>query len=319
MKDIVAMGELLIDFTPYRTDTNDMPLFIQNPGGAPANVLAMNSGLGGKSAFIGKVGQDAFGIFLREILNKREIDTSGLVLDPAAPTTLAFVHLDEQGDRSFTFYRSCGADKMLTPLEVNLKLIDECSIFHFGSVSLTHDPSRSAVFYAAEYAKKQCKLISFDPNIRPILWDDMEEAHLQIEHAMKYVDVLKVSSEEMLFLTGTKDLDVGSKYLLDKGAALVLVSLGEQGAYYRNYNFSGQVPSYSVNVKDTTGAGDAFIGAFLWQAKNTTRKELSIMTPEKLNYMVRFANAAGAFTATGSGAIPAMPNLKQIEFFINKN
>lgn len=318
MIDVVAMGELLIDFTPGGTNSKGMKIFTQNPGGAPANVLAMNTRLGGKTTFIGKVGQDAFGMFLWEVLKGKGIDTSGLVFDPATPTTLAFVHLDEKGDRSFSFYRSPGADQMLTPKEVALHLIDNCGVFHFGSVSLTHDPCRSAVFYAAEYAKKQCKLVSFDPNIRLMLWEDAEDARAQIERAIKYADILKVSEEEMAFLTGTQDLDTGSKRLLDKGAALVLVSLGEQGAYYRNHSSSGHVPAYPVNTVDTTGAGDAFIGAFLWKNKGMMREELAFMNPVQLKQMVRFANAAGAMTTTGSGAIPAMPDLEQIQSFMRE-
>ena len=318
MIDIVTMGELLIDFTPGGINSKGMKMFTQNPGGAPANVLAMNAHLGGKTAFIGKVGQDAFGVFLRDVLKENGIDTSGLVLDPTAPTTLAFVHLDEKGDRSFSFYRSPGADQMLTPKEVALHLIDDCGVFHFGSVSLTHDPSRSAVFHAAEYAKKQCKLVSFDPNIRPMLWEDMEDARIQIERAMKYADILKVSEEEMTFLTGTQDLDAGSKYLLDKGMALVLVSLGDQGAYFRNHSSFGCVSGYPVNAVDTTGAGDAFIGAFLWKAKRMIREELAFMNPVQMKQMVKFANAAGALTTTGSGAIPAMPSLERIQSFMNE-
>ena len=318
MIDVVAMGELLIDFTPGGTNSKGMKMFTQNPGGAPANVLAMNARLGGKTAFIGKVGQDAFGTFLRDVLRGERIDTSGLVFDPVTPTTLAFVHLDEKGDRSFSFYRSPGADQMLAPKEVALSLIDDCGVFHFGSVSLTHDPSRSAVFHAAEYAKKQCRLVSFDPNIRPMLWDNTEDTRIQIERAMKYADILKVSEEEMAFLTGTQDLDAGSKCLLDKGMALVLVSLGEQGAYYRNHCSFGCVPGYPVNAVDTTGAGDAFIGAFLWKAKRMMREELAFMNPVQLKQMVKFANAAGALTTTGSGAIPAMPDLEQIQSFMQE-
>ncbi len=220
MIDVVAMGELLIDFTPGGTNSKGMKMFIQNPGGAPANVLAMNARLGGKTAFIGKVGQDAFGAFLQDVLREKEINTSGLVFDPVTPTTLAFVHLDEKGDRSFSFCRAPGADQMLTSKEVALHLIDDCNVFHFGSVSLTHDPSRSAVFYAAGYAKKQCKLVSFDPNIRLMLWTDTEDARAQIEHAMQYADILKVSEEEMAFLTGTQDIDAGSKRLLDSGSGV---------------------------------------------------------------------------------------------------
>ena len=318
MIDVVALGEILIDFTPAGKNAQGINLLTQNPGGAPANVLAMVSRLGGKTAFIGKVGRDAFGTFLRPVLAERGIDVSGLRFDETAHTTLAFVHLNERGDRSFSFFRDPGADQMLTPKEVALHLIDNCGVFHFGAVSLTHDPCRSAVFHAAEYAKKQCKLVSFDPNIRLMLWEATEDARTQIERAIKYADLLKVSEEEMAFLTGTQDLDAGSKRLLDKGAALVLVSLGEQGAYYRNHSSSGHVPAYPVNTVDTTGAGDAFIGAFLWKTKGMMREELAFMNPVQLKQMVRFANAAGAMTTTGSGAIPAMPDLEQIQSFMRE-
>lgn len=315
MLDVVALGELLIDFTPGGKNERGMSLFVQNPGGAPANVLAMNARLGGKTAFLGKVGQDAFGSYLRQVLEDMGIAVSGLVFDETTPTTLAFVHLNEKNDRSFTFCRNPGADQMLTSKELSLDLIEACRIFHFGSVSLTHDPSRSATLCAAEYAKKQCKLVSFDPNIRPMLWESMEEACIQIERAIKHADILKVSEEEMAFLTGTTDLNAGSESLLHMGPALVLVSLGEQGAFYRNHAGSGHVPAYPVNVADTTGAGDAFVGAVLWKVQGMMREELCFMPAFQLREITAFANAAGALTVASSGAIPAMPDLEQIRRF----
>ena len=176
MFDVVALGESLIDFTPNGTNAQGIELFARNPGGAPANVLAMNARLGGKTAFIGKVGKDGFGDFLRQTLVESSIDVSGLVIDEKIPTTLAFVQLDSKGDRSFTFYRSPGADVMLTSAEVNRNLIDDAAIFHFGSVSLTADPSRTATLEAARYARQQGKLVSFDPNYRPLLWEHPAEA-----------------------------------------------------------------------------------------------------------------------------------------------
>ena len=176
MSDITAIGELLIDFTPSGKNERGVQLFAENPGGAPANVLAMAARLGGKTAFIGKVGRDAFGDFLCGVLIQNGIDGSGLVADGSVPTTLAFVQLDENGDRSFTFYRNPGADRMLSAQEIKLTLIVDCRVFHFGSVSLTHEPRRSATLYAAQYAKEQGKLVSFDPNYRAMLWDSEEEA-----------------------------------------------------------------------------------------------------------------------------------------------
>ena len=243
MIDITAIGELLIDFTPCGKDERGVPMFAQNPGGAPANVLAMAAHLGGRTAFIGKVGRDAFGIFLRNVLFKNRISSAGLVADKTVPTTLAFVQLDENGDRSFTFYRNPGADQMLTVQEIKLELIDNCQVFHFGSVSMTHDPSRSATIYAAEYAKAQGKLVSFDPNYRAMLWDSETEALEQIKRGVSIADILKVSEEEAQLITGEKDPASASQKLLNMGPALVLVSLGELGAYYRNHVCSGYVPT----------------------------------------------------------------------------
>lgn len=312
MIDITALGELLIDFTPCGKNERGVRSFAQNPGGAPANVLAMASRLGGKTAFLGKVGRDAFGDFLCSVLVQNEIDSSGLAMDGSAPTTLAFVQLDENGDRSFTFYRDPGADRMLTVEEIKPELIDNCRIFHFGSVSMTHDPSRSATFYAAQYAKEQGKLVSFDPNYRAMLWASEAEALEQINKGIAIADVLKVSEEEARLITGDEDPASASQKLLGMGPALVLVSLGELGAYFRNHACSGYVPSYQVNVVDTTGAGDAFVGAFLWKVCSMVKEELKFMPSMELRQIISFANAAGALTATGGGAIPAMPNMEQI-------
>lgn len=312
MIDIVAIGEILIDFTPSGKNGQGADLFAKNPGGAPANVLAMAARLSGKTAFIGKVGRDAFGNFLRSVLVQNGIGSSGLAEDETVPTTLAFVQLDENGDRSFTFYRNPGADRMLTAQDVKTELIDSCRVFHFGSVSMTHDPSRSATLYAAGYAKAQGKLVSFDPNYRAMLWDDEADALEQIRQGIAMADVLKVSEEEAQLITGDNDPASASQKLLDMGPALVLVSLGEQGAFYRTTSCAGHVPAYSVEAVDTTGAGDAFVGAILWQLSGMGRNAISAMGETRLREIVNFANAAGALTTTAGGAIPAMPNMEQI-------
>lgn len=312
MNNLVALGELLIDFTPDGANEHGSELFAKNPGGAPANVLAMAARLGGKTAFIGKVGSDAFGKFLRGVLDRNGIDSSGLVEDETVSTTLAFVHLDEHGDRSFFFYRNPGADQMLTAREVKTELIDNCQIFHFGSVSLTHDPSRNAALYAAEYAKAQGKLVSFDPNYRAMLWDNEADALEQIKKGIAIADITKVSEEEAQMITGDSDPAGASQKLLEMGTALVLVSLGERGAFFRTAGCAGYVPAYSVEVVDTNGAGDAFVGTVLWQLSGMGRNEISMMDETRLREIVSFANAAGALTATCGGAIPAMPNMQQI-------
>lgn len=310
MIDIVSLGEILIDFTPNGTNEQGIALFARNPGGAPANVLAMNSKLGGTSAFIGKIGNDAFGAYLKDTLNSHNIDTSGLVTDSEVPTTLAFVQLDKSGDRSFSFYRNPGADMMLNTNEVKNELINDCKIFHFGSVSLTDEPCRKATFDSVAYAKEHGKIISFDPNYRPLLWKDKAESIKIITKAIAFSDILKVSEEEMYLITNETNLELGSEKLSNMGPSLVLVSLGEKGACFRNKKHFGIFPTYNVNAVDTTGAGDAFVGAMLWQIKDFNLCEISNMN---LAENINFANAAGSLTTTQRGAIPALPTLREIK------
>ena len=296
MFDVVALGESLIDFTPNGTNAQGIELFARNPGGAPANVLAMNARLGGKTAFIGKVGKDGFGDFLRQTLVESGIDVSGLVIDEKIPTTLAFVQLDSKGDRSFTFYRN-----------------PDAAIFHFGSVSLTADPSRTATLEAARYARQQGKLVSFDPNYRPLLWEHPADAVVQMQEGVKLADLLKVSEEEMQLITNESDLARGSQALLEMGPSLVLVSLGAKGAYYRNAVGAGHLPTYDVPTVDTTGAGDAFMGAIHYQLRGKDAEDLRTLPAFELEEIVRFGNAAGSLTTTKGGAIPAMPSMVEIQ------
>lgn len=312
MIDVVAMGEVLIDFTPAKENEQGTALFARNPGGAPANVLSMNAKLGGKAAFIGKVGDDAFGVFLRQALIENIVDVSGLVVDKKIPTTLAFVHLDEQGDRSFSFYRNPGADMMLCSSEVNRALIAESGIFHFGSVSLTEGPSHNATIEAALYAKQLGKIVSFDPNYRSSLWKDEAEAFLTIEGVISIANLVKMSGDEMALLTKETDASRGSELIMGYGAELVLISLGANGSFYRNKACCGYLPAYDVKTVDTTGAGDAFMGAILYKLAGKTVEQIGFMPPHELEEIVRFANAAGSLTTTRSGAIPAMPTMDEI-------
>lgn len=314
MYNVTAIGELLIDFTPSGADTSGVPLFSQNPGGAPANVLLMNARLGGRTAFIGKVGQDDFGRYLKNILTSNSIDATGIVMDPAVNTTLAFIQLSEQGDRSFSFYRNPGADMMLREDEVNTQLISDCEIFHFGSVSLTDEPSRSATLSAVNFAKKQGKIISFDPNYRPPLWKSRFLAKEEISHALSLADIIKVSEEEMAFLTGETDLKIGAETLAKYGAVLILISLGHKGAFYFTPNHHRIIPTYNVNTIDTTGAGDAFLGAIHYRLRGKAG-HIATMDQDEIENIVLFANAAGSLTTTRKGAIPAMPTLQEIEVF----
>ncbi len=313
MFDIAALGESLIDFTPCGRNESGMNLFAQNPGGAPANVLAMAAKLGGKTAFIGKVGDDDFGRFLKSEMEKASIDVSGLLTDPEHNTTLAFVHLSESGDRSFSFYRKNCADIFLRPEEVNRSILKGCRIFHFGSVSLTDEPCRGATIYAAKAAKDEGALISYDPNYRPLLWDCERRAAEEMRNALELADIVKVSEEEMRLLSGKNDLLEGSAELARGGAALVVVTLGPGGAFFYNGSAHGLVPAYDVKTIDTTGAGDAFLGSLLFNLRAKTKKELRTIPESELRALVAFSNAAGSLTTTRKGAVPAMPGLGEIE------
>jgi len=223
------------------------------------------------------------------------------------------IGLDSKGDRSFTFYRNPGADVMLTSAEVNRNLIDDAAIFHFGSVSLTADPSRTATLEAARYARQQGKLVSFDPNYRPLLWEHPADAVVQMQEGVKLADLLKVSEEEMQLITNESDLARGSQALLEMGPSLVLVSLGAKGAYYRNAVGAGHLPTYDVPTVDTTGAGDAFMGAIHYQLRRKAAEDLRTLPAFELEEIVRFGNAAGSLTTTKGGAIPAMPSMVEIQ------
>jgi fructokinase len=313
MYDVTAIGEVLIDFTPAGHSAQNNPIFEQNPGGAPANVLACLSKLGCPTAFIGKVGEDQFGKFLKRTLDNVGVSTQGLVTTDRCGTTLAFVHLSDSGDRSFSFYRNPGADLLLEPSELSYQLIEECRIFHFGSVSMTGEPSCSATLAAVRYAREQGKIISYDPNLRLRLWSSPQAAKAGILSAMPLADMVKISEEELLFLTGEKDLEAGAKALLSEyGLQLVLITLGPDGAFACNHQGFASRPTYDVKVVDTTGAGDAFTGGFLYQLLKSGKNPADL-TVEELSDFLAFANAVGSLTTTKKGAIPALPDFAAIE------
>ena len=315
MFDIVGLGELLIDFTPAGVSSAGNPQFQQNPGGAPPNVLAAAVRLGGKGAFIGMVGQDQFGYFLKDVLDKNAINAEGLGFTDKANTTLAFVHLKEDGDRDFSFYRNPGADMMLSTDDVPYDIIDKSTIFHFGSLSMTADPSKTATLEAVKYAKAKGKIISYDPNWRPPLWESDAHAKEGMELGLEYADIIKVSEEELLFLTGEEDLEKGSKILMDKGIKLVVVTLGAEGCFICCNDGTVSMPTHKTNVVDTTGCGDAFMGTtlyFISQMKNS----LQDITLDAMKKVVTYANAAGSLCATQKGGIPAMPTLQEVEALI---
>ncbi len=309
MIDLITLGEFLIDFTMLENGN-----FAMNPGGAPANVAVAASRLGLRTAFIGTVGDDFFGHSLLSVLKENQISVEGLTVSKNANTTLAFVHIAPDGDRSFTFYRNPGADLLISVETIPFNLIDEAKIFHFGSVSMTHDPARTATIGAAKYAKEKGKIVSFDPNLRPALWDNLDEAKREILAALPLADILKVSEEEAEFLTGLHDIELAARNLYDAMCnknCIVLVTLGAKGSFYYTAEHSAFFTAPQVTAVDTTGAGDAFVGAFLYQLFSNGR-ELTSLTPEVLNEMMKFANTAASISVCRQGAIHAMPTLQEV-------
>ena len=313
MYDVIAVGELLIDFTPESAPGDPKILYSQNPGGAPGNVLSAAAALGARTALVSRVGADAFGDFLVQAARRQRIDPAWISRDPDIHTTLAFVHLDGDGDRSFSFYRNPGADLALSPEHIPAGLFAQGRVFHFGSVSMTGQPARSATLHALALAKQAGCLVSYDPNWRPSLWAGQAEAIEVMGRPLPQVDILKVSQEELPLLAGTDDLSEGSRRLGERGPALVLVSLGAQGAFYRLGALTGALPGYSVATVDTTGAGDAFLGAALWRLRGLSRPQLEGLAPAELADIVDFANAAGALATTRKGSFSVMPAPAEIE------
>ena len=311
MYEITALGESLIDFTPSGTSEAGMRIFEQNPGGAPANALAVFAKFGEKVAFIGKVGNDMHGLFLKETMEKAGIDTKGMIISDKVFTTLAFVSLNEQGEREFSFARKPGADTCLMEQEVNVDIIKDSKILHIGSLSLTDEPCRSATFYALRQAKDAGKIISYDPNYRALLWESVESAIAGMRSPLDYVDVMKISDEETKLLTDIEDPEGAAKALLAKGVSLVAVTLGKDGAYVCTKEGGAVVPGFESKVVDTTGAGDSFWGGFLYQlAKSGKRPEE--VTLEEAKTFARFGNAVASLCVEKRGGIPAMPTMEQV-------
>ena len=309
--DVTALGELLIDFTENGTSGQGNPLLEANPGGAPCNVLAMLKRLGRNVAFIGKVGDDMFGKQLTEAVKEVGIDTRNLVVDKEVHTTLAFVHTYPDGDRDFSFYRNPGADMMLKKEEVQEDLIRDSRIFHFGTLSSTHEGVREATRYAIEIAKEAGCIISFDPNLRPPLWNDLNDAKAEIEYGFSKCDVLKISDNEVEFMCGTTDYDEGARMLQEKyHIPLVMITLGKDGsrAYYKGIRAVGK-PFISDKTIETTGAGDTFCGSSL---NFILEYGLDNLDEEKLTEMLTFANAAASLVTTRKGALRVMPEKEEV-------
>ena len=315
MVDLITLGELLIDLTQTHVDERFVRHYAANPGGAPANVAVAAAKLGAAAGFIGMVGADTYGKDLRDVLVRAGVDVSGLFETDRALTPQACVSVAPSGERSFSFYRSPGADTLLTPELAVGALKTPPRILHFGSVSLPADPARSATLAAAEYARANGALISYDPNYRAALWPDEAEALIWMKRPLPMVDVLKLSDEELPLITGIEDPEAGTEALLSLGIRLILVTLGSQGVFYRLGDRTGRIPGIKVKVADTNGAGDTFLGALLSRLAQRQGDPLQELQPEQLEQMLRFANRAAALTCTRSGAIPAMPTLEEVEAF----
>ncbi|CAL9133310.1 unnamed protein product [Musa acuminata var. zebrina] len=304
---IVSFGEMLIDFVPTVSGVSlaEAPGFLKAPGGAPANVAIAVARLGGRCAFLGKLGDDEFGRMLAAILKDNGVDDAGVSFDAGARTALAFVTLRADGEREFMFYRNPSADMLLTEAELNLDLIGRAAIFHYGSISLITEPCRSAHLKAMEAAKEAGALLSYDPNLRLPLWPSAAEAREQILSIWDQADIIKVSDVELEFLTGTESVeDEVAMRLWRPSLKLLLVTLGEKGCKYYTKDFHGSVESYAVKQVDTTGAGDAFVGALLGKI---VEDQSALQDEKKLRELLRFANACGAITTTKKGAIPSLP------------
>ena len=311
MPDFVALGELLIDWVPTVSGVTltEAPAFKKAPGGAPANVAAGLARLGVSAGFMGKVGDDPFGHFLAQTLSQVGVDITALRFSAEARTALAFVSLRADGEREFVFYRHPSADMLYAPGEVDMDYVRRAKAFHYGSISLIGEPSRSATLLAVETARRAGALISYDPNLRLSLWPSAEAAQEGMLLGWPLAHVIKVSEEELAFLAGPDDLEAGARRLWHPRLRLLIVTLGQAGCAYLTPQFSGQVPGFAVKAVDTTGAGDGFVAGLL---KGLLDQPQADQDESRLREICRYANAVGALTTTRRGAIPALPTAPQV-------
>ena len=329
--DIVCLGELLVDMFPAEVGRPlvEVSAFRPVPGGAPANVAVAAARLGARSAFIGKVGDDAFGHHLADVLKQEGVDVRGMRFDDQARTTMNIMAQPDANSYVCLFYRNPGADTLLRPDELDRRLLQETRAFHFGSLSLTDEPSRSTTLEAVGIAREAGALISFDVNYRPTLWSSPAEAYDRVMAVVPYVNLLKVNEGELALLAGSEDIDAASQTLLKLGPDLCVVTLGPQGSFFRVAGGGEYVPAFAVHTVDATGCGDAFIAGLLWQLVNphpgpppergkksaTWRDRL---TPAYLRQGLRYANAVGALTAQTQGVIPALPTAAEVDSFLKR-
>lgn len=310
--DVTALGELLIDFTENGTSPQGNPMMEANPGGAPCNVLSMLNRLGHKTNFIGKIGKDMFGDQLEAALKEVGIGTKGLKRDPEVHTTLAFVHTAEDGDREFSFYRNPGADMMLTEEDLEEDLIRESRIFHFGTLSMTHEHCERATKKAIEIAKEAGAIISFDPNLREPLWNSLDEARERVLYGLSQCNILKISDNEIQWLTGEEDFDAGIRWIKERyQIPLILLSMGKDGSRACTDKHTIDVPGFlQEKTIETTGAGDTFCACVLHYVLRHGWMEY---TPHELKEMLTFANAGASIITTRKGALRVMPQKEEIE------
>lgn len=321
MPRALCIGELLIDFVSTTVDVTlaGAPGFAKAAGGATANVAVGLAKLGVDSGFIGKIGDEPFGDFLRTTLKQNRVDTAHLISEADRRTTLAFVATRSDGAKDILFYRNPGADILLRPDEIDAAYIQSAEAFHYGSCSLSHQPVRDATLTAIRYAKESGAFISYDPNLRLMMWEAPEDARRWIWEVMPYANVVKAADEEWEFITGTHELESGSERILEAGVELVIVTLGEHGCYYNNGFHRGYVDGFRVEVVDPLGAGDGFVAAMLTQIMCSAVgvRKLPELDDNRLQEIMRYANAAGALTTQKIGVIPALPTASEIETFLN--
>ncbi|MEO8288658.1 MAG: PfkB family carbohydrate kinase [Chloroflexota bacterium] len=316
MPDIIATGEMLIDFVSTEAGVSlvDAPAFTKAAGGAPANVAVGAARLGLSSGFMGMVGDDVFGRFLQQTLEENKVDTSALRFSTEARTALAFVSLRADGERDFIFYRHPSADMLYSPEDVDPQYVASARIFHYGSISLGAERSMAATLHALDIARQHDLFISYDPNLRLNLWSSEQAARNGIQIGWPHANLVKVSEEELYFLTGIADHDQAARSLWHDRLKLMVVTLGSRGTLYFTPDASGKVPGYSVPVIDTTGAGDGFLAGLLYKlAPSLDALAASSLEQPVLHSALRFANAVGALTTTRRGAIPSLPTLSQVE------
>jgi len=323
MPEVISIGEALIDFLSVEKGVRieSTTGYTAAPGGAPANVAAAVAKLGGSAGFIGKVGNDSFGRMIKNTLSTAGVNTDCLLLDGRVNTTLAFIAVKENGEPDFVFYRKhCGADLALRQDELDEGYLTDCSILHYGSISFTCEPLKSATLKAIRIVKGASKILSFDPNLRPSLWEDLTHAKKEIQNGLQYADIVKITDQELAFITGDSNLTKGTDMVLKHGPRLVIVTRGARSCFYNNGQEASEIPSYSVNAVDTTGAGDAFIAGVLVKLLALFNGGESPFRAgrEEMEHTLRFAHACGALTVMRKGVIPALPTAQEVEDFMKK-